>query len=255
MQLVVPPAEPKFEESTEAKEPTPMIDLQIELGKKLGKEAPEYFKKLAAENPSHLATLVARLESLDDTASDEDVEKASNAIFTLIDESELARHCGTRSPERMSTEEKKRDKQANAEKSALCLAFERKGARLQKKYSDSSSNSDTSFVEASAVSGEDQPYSDVTTLLKAWRRWASSENDSKLALATAREHLAHGRYGSALVSLQRVLDDLGNTQDQSTHEARTLVQEALTKLDWPLLYDLNVKKALIREPPQGYALW
>lgn len=247
-----------------------MVDLQIELGKKLtGSERVKYLKNLAEENPNHLASLVAHLEALEDEASDNDVEAACDAIFNLIDEDELARQCGTRAPERLSAEEKKREKQNSAEKSALCLAFERKSARLVKRNADNASHtsSDDSYVQASESEDKDEgassaaeqsspaAYSDMTSLLKQWRRWAPSETDPKLSLATARDHLSHGRYGSALVLLQKVLEDLGKTPDKAASEARSLMQETLSKLGWSLLHDINLKLALVREPPQGYALW
>lgn len=233
-----------------------MLSLQLEMGKKIEdqKEKLDLFEKLAGENPKDLDTLVARLEVLDDSASDEQVVKAANAIFSLVDEDKLAMHFGTKRPESKTAEDHKNEKQASKQKTALGTAFERKTARVLKQGSAApSEKSDDSYDRASVPDEQQQPYSDATSLLKGWRRW--SDDSHKLSLAKARQDIAKGLYGTALVAIQKVLQDIANSEDAMAKEARELERKAIKALEWSILLEVEDKKELIKSPPAGFALW
>lgn len=259
--MLIPPPEPSVEGSDESmpKEPQALIDLQIEMGRKIddSQEKNDFFSKLAEDHPKHLATHVARLDVLPESATYTTVAEASSAILNLVNQTRLAEYFGTSPPEKLTASQARRDKEAKAERDALCLAYQRRtNALLHRDRASSLSSSDQSYD--AALSEDDTNGKEGKTaesLLDVWKSWAQDKDDPKIALASARCHLADGRTGTALTILQGLFAKCGNEESTIVFEARELSTEALFALGWQVVLDVQRRAELVRAPPQGYAPW
>jgi tripeptidyl-peptidase-2 len=247
--LVLPPAVPKDkEEEPKDKEPQKLVNLQIEMAKKIEDEEVKkrFLADLLESHSNHLPLLVARLESFK-SEEEADVLAAADAIFDLVDSEVLARFNGTQKSDK-TAQDRKNTKDFKEQQDALLKAFDRKLQILHKRKSaDDESYDKINPSSASSTSSRSSVYSSYEALLAGFEKWAPA-SDNKLSLHLIQRDLDEERYASALTKARKILADVGESSDTpEAKEAREFKLAALRGLGWSLYLDMEDRKGLDKD--------
>jgi hypothetical protein len=251
--LVLPPAVPKDkEDEPKDKEPQKLVNLQIEMAKKIEDEEVKkrFLADLLKSDSNHLPLLVARLESLKQDKSEEeaaDVLAAADAIFDLVDEEACLRFNGKQKSDK-TAQDRKNTKEFKEQQDALLKAFDRKLRVLHKRKSaDDESYDKINPSSASSTSSRSSVYSSYEALLAGFEKWAPA-SDNKLAIHLIQRDLDEERYASALTRARKILADVGESSDTpEAKEAREFKLAALRGLGWSLYLDMEDRKGLDKD--------
>lgn len=222
-------------------------------------EKTNYLDTLLKDYTHHLPLLVAKLESLKDETGDRSLEnqilKAADSILAEINVDDLARANGLPKKSNDTAEERKAAKKTTEQKAALLLAYNRKVKVLFARESNDESHETSTDDSYEAVSRNQSPIStaetsDYAAVMHSYRQWVECEtSDNAFALQAAKDHMRKQRYGTALQVIAKLLENLGDgSGDKIAKEARALKAQAVGKLEWRVLVEMEQKRKLQLEP-------